>query len=217
MSKPVATGPRLITVGIALAAVSAALFVVPRNAVAEMFVDRAELDDDEGLRVEGEDAVPFAIVRVTSAQSSASSPADDDGRFRVLSLEFRSSNCRAMVTDGVTTVQVVLDECTPTTPTTPPPTTTRLPRHRPRPPRRHDDGTSRDHHHHNHNDNHDHDDDTASDHHDHDCTADDHDDHCTNDHDDNDDDRADGSIDVQRSARQRAVSLLHRRAEHGER
>ena len=124
MSKPVATGPRLITVGIALAAVSAALFVVPRNAVAEMFVDRAELDDDEGLRVEGEDAVPFAIVRVTSAQSSASSPADDDGRFRVLSLEFRSSNCRAMVTDGVTTVQAVLDECTPTTPTTPPPPTT---------------------------------------------------------------------------------------------
>jgi hypothetical protein len=124
MSKAVATGPRLITVGIALAGVSAALFVVPGDAVAEMFVDRAELDDDEGLRIEGEDAVPFAIVRVTSAESSASSPADDDGRFRVLSLEFRSSNCRATVTDGVTTVQVVLDECTPTTPTTPPPTTT---------------------------------------------------------------------------------------------
>jgi hypothetical protein len=124
MSKPVARRARLITIGVVLAGVTASLLVVPGYAVAEMFVDRAELDDDEGLRVEGEDAVPFAIVRVTSAESSASSPADDDGRFRVLSLEFRSSNCRATVTDGVTTVQVVLDECTPTTPTTPPPTTT---------------------------------------------------------------------------------------------
>ena len=122
MSTPVARRARLITFGVALVGVTASLLVVPGDAVAEMFVDRAELDDDDGLRVEGEDAVPFAIVRVTSAESSASSPTDDDGRFRVLSLEFRSSNCRATVTDGVTTVQVVLDECTPTTPTTPPTT-----------------------------------------------------------------------------------------------
>jgi hypothetical protein len=65
----------LIRVGVALAGVSASLFVVPVNALDSIAVDRAELDDGL-LRVEGEGAVPDAIVWVTSAESSASSPAD---------------------------------------------------------------------------------------------------------------------------------------------
>ena len=117
MSKRVAGRARLITVGVALAGVSTSVLALPPNALAAMFVDRAELDPDEGLRVEGEDAVPHAVVWVTSAESSASSPADEDGRFRVLATNFRSSNCRATVTDGSTSVQVSLDECTPTPPT----------------------------------------------------------------------------------------------------
>ncbi len=127
MSKPVARRARLITVGVALAGVSTSLLALPPNALAAMLVDRAELDPDEGLRVEGEDAVPNAVVWVTSAQSSASSPADEDGRFRVLAANFQSSNCQATVTDGATSVQVSLDECTPTPPTTTPPPTTTMP------------------------------------------------------------------------------------------
>jgi hypothetical protein len=123
MSKPVASGARLITVGVALAVVSASLLVVSANALDSIVVDRAELDDDL-LRVEGEGAVPDAIVWVTSAESSASSPADDDGRFRLLAPNFQSSNCQVTVTDGATSARVSLDECTPTAPpTTPPPTT----------------------------------------------------------------------------------------------
>jgi hypothetical protein len=123
MSRPVARGARLITVGVALAGVSASLLVVPVNALDSILVDRAELDDGL-LRVEGEGAVPDAIVSVTSAESSASSPADDDGRFRLLAPNFQSSNCQVTVTDGATSQQVSLDECTPTAPpTTPPPTT----------------------------------------------------------------------------------------------
>ena len=61
MSKPVATGGRLIAVGAALAGVSASLLVVRVNALDSISVDRAELDDGL-LRVEGEDAVPDALV-----------------------------------------------------------------------------------------------------------------------------------------------------------
>jgi hypothetical protein len=123
MSKPVARRARLITVGVALASVSASLLVVPVDALDSIIVDRAELDDGL-LRVEGEGAVPDAIVWVTSAESAASSRADDDGRFRLLASNFQSSNCRVTVTDGATSAQVSLDECTATTPpTTPPPTT----------------------------------------------------------------------------------------------
>ena len=157
MSKPVARRARLITVGVALAGVSTSLLALPPSALAAMFVDRAELDPDEGLRVEGEDAVPHAVVWVTSAQSSASSLADEDGRFRVLAANFQSSNCQATVTDGATSVQVSLDECTPTPPTTTPPTTTATDD---------DDTTTTDH---------DHDDDGATD--DYDDITDDDDDH----------------------------------------
>jgi hypothetical protein len=123
MRKRVAGGARLITVGVALAGVSASLLVVSVDALDSIMVDRAELDDGL-LRVEGEGAVPDAIVWVTSAESSASSPADNDGRFRLLAPNFQSSNCQVTVTDGATSAQVSLDECTPTTPpTTPPPTT----------------------------------------------------------------------------------------------
>jgi hypothetical protein len=123
MSEPVASGARLITVGVALAVVSASLLVVSVNALDSIVVDRAELDDGL-LRVEGEGAVPDAIVWVTSAESSASSPAADDGRLRLLAPNFQSSNCQVTVTDGATSAQVSLDECTPTAPpTTPPPTT----------------------------------------------------------------------------------------------
>ena len=123
MSKPVARGARLITVGVALAGMSASLLVVSVNALDSIIIDRAELDDGL-LRVEGEGAVPDSIVWVTSAESSASSRADDDGRIRLLAPNFQSSNCQVTVTDGATSAQVSLDECTPTAPpTTPPPTT----------------------------------------------------------------------------------------------
>ncbi len=100
-------------IAVALAGMTVSLLVVPVSALDALFVDRAELDDGL-LRVEGEDAVPNAIVWVTSAESSASSPADDDGDFRVLAPNFRSSNCQVTVTDGATSAQVSLDECTPT-------------------------------------------------------------------------------------------------------
>jgi hypothetical protein len=51
-------------------------------------------------------------VSVTSADSSPSSVADDDGEFRVRTLNLRASACRVTVTDGTDTVTVVLDECT---------------------------------------------------------------------------------------------------------
>ena len=122
MSEPRVRGARF-TVGVALAGISAWLLVAPVNALDAISVDRAELDD--GLvRVEGEGAVRNAIVQVTSLESSASSPADDRGRFRVLAPNFRSSNCQVTVTDGVSSAQASLDECTPTGPlTTAPPTT----------------------------------------------------------------------------------------------
>ena len=154
-------------------------------------------------------------MRVTSAESSASGRADDDGRFRLLAANFRSSNCRVTVTDGATSAQASLDECTPTAPpptttttttTTPPPTTTTT---------THDD--------------HDDDDDAAADddHHlDHD---DDHDAlprrpprprrrHDATAADDLDDDHDDGAADagdVHRSPRSRAAALLQRSAQHG--
>ena len=136
MSKPVARGARLITVGVALAGMSASLLVVSVNALDSIIIDRAELDDGL-LRVEGEGAVPDAIVWVTSAESSASSRADDDGRIRLLAPNFQSSNCQVTVTDGATSAQVSLDECTPTAPpTTPPPTTAPPTTRRPRRQRR---------------------------------------------------------------------------------
>ena len=126
MGKPVARGAGLIAGGVALVGLSAALLVVQVNALDATSIDRAELDDG-ALRVEGIRAVPNATVRVTSAESSASSRADSKGRFRVVASNFRSSNCRVTVTDGPTSAQVTLDECTPTTPpptTLPPPATT---------------------------------------------------------------------------------------------
>ena len=68
--------------------------------------------DDGLLRVEGEDAVPVNLVSATSAEPSASVRADDRGRFRLLAPNFRSSNCRVTVTDGVTSTHASLDECT---------------------------------------------------------------------------------------------------------
>jgi hypothetical protein len=137
MSKPVAKRARLITVGVALVGMSASLLVVSANALDSITVDRAELDDGL-LRVEGEGAVPDAIVWVISAESTASSRADDDGRIRLLAPNFQSSNCQVTVTDGATSGHVSLDECTPTAPpattttsttttTQPPPTTTTEP------------------------------------------------------------------------------------------
>lgn len=130
MSKQVAKRARLTAVGVAVAGVSATLLVMPADALDSITVDRAELDDGV-VRVEGEGAVVDAMVWVTSAESSASSRADDDGEFRVLAPNFESSDCQVTVTDGVTSAHVSLDECTPNTPppttappTTPPPTTT---------------------------------------------------------------------------------------------
>ena len=75
MGKPVGRGSRLIAVGLALVGLSAALLVVPVKALDSTSIDRAELDEGS-LRVEGDGAVPNATVRVTSAESSASSLAD---------------------------------------------------------------------------------------------------------------------------------------------
>ena len=207
MGKPVARGSRLIAVAVALVGVSASLLAVQVSALDSISVDRAELDDGV-LRVEGQDAVPRAIVRVTSAESSASSPADNKGRFRVLASNFRSSNCQVTVTDGATSAQVSLDECTPTAPPTTPPTTTTTSR----PTTTTTTSAADDHHH-----DHDHDDDaSAADdhHHDHDDDASAADDHH---HDDAAaaDDRATDAGDVHRSARPRAAALFQRAAQHG--
>ena len=211
MSKPVASRARLITVGVALASVSTSLLALPPSALAAMFVDRAELDPDEGLRVEGEDAVPNAVVWVTSAESSASSPADEDGRFRVLAANFQSSNCQATVTDGATSVQVSLDECTPTPPTTIPPpttapTTTTVPTTTTT-TNDHDDDND-----HNYNGATDNDDDITDD--DNDATDDDNDHNDDHDDDHDDDTAAADAGDVHRSPRRRAAPLLRRGDQH---
>ncbi len=95
-----------------------ATLVVPAEALAAVTVKRASLTAGS-LRVEGQGARSNATVTVTSPESTASRRADSRGEFRVTASSFRSSTCKATVSDGSTSVVATLSGCTPAPP--PPP------------------------------------------------------------------------------------------------
>jgi hypothetical protein len=214
MIKPVA---RLVTAGAALALTSAALLVVSANALDSISVDRAELDDGL-LRLEGEDAVPFSVVWVTSLESSASGQADDDGRFRLLVPALPSVVGRGPGPGGG--LWVTGD--TRRVPPAPPPdhaTYDRIPDDRTADDERTAD-LDDDHHHHDVDHDaadHDHDDNDATDDDDHVHHLHDHDGAAADDHDDADDHRAADAGDVHRSPRPRPGAVLQRGAHHSRR
>ena len=71
---------------------------------------RAELDRGQ-LRIEGEGAVPNAVISVDSVSRNT---ADDQGRFRIELENFTSPSCQVTVSDGVSSLLVPLDRCEPT-------------------------------------------------------------------------------------------------------
>lgn len=95
---------------------------MPSSAFA-VTVSRAELNGGN-LRVEGRNAAPGVMVRVTAIPSTnmALGSADSSGNFRVEASGFRSDSCRVEVSDGRTPdAQATLSGCTPSTPPPPPP------------------------------------------------------------------------------------------------
>jgi hypothetical protein len=112
--------------------VAALALAVPATALGAVSVTRAELKSGE-LRVEGRGALPNATITVT-ADSVVTGRADGSGAFRVETSSFRSSTCRATVTDGSTSAETTLAECTPSAPApTPTPTPTPEPTPEPTP------------------------------------------------------------------------------------
>jgi len=87
---------------------------VPASASAAVSVTRAELKSSE-MRVEGRGAVPNAAVTVT-ADSAVRGRADASGAFRVEADGFLAADCRATVSDGVTSAEVALADCTVSSP-----------------------------------------------------------------------------------------------------
>lgn len=104
---------RLVVV-VALAVVG--LVLASSAALAAVTVSKTSLSSTGALGVEGRGAVPRAAVTVTSAESTARGTADRDGRFKVSATGYRSSDCRARVSDGSTAVTVTLSGCTPSSP-----------------------------------------------------------------------------------------------------
>jgi len=108
------------------------MLAVPAASLGAVSVTRAELKSGQ-LRVEGRGAVANATVSVT-ADSVATGRADSAGAFRIEASSYRSSACRATVTDGSTSADTTLAECllsmpapTPTPPPPPTPTPTPAP------------------------------------------------------------------------------------------
>jgi hypothetical protein len=95
------------------------MLAVAAVAWAAVSVDKAELRSGS-LVVEGRGAVPNATVTATSPESTASSRAGSDGRFKIQASSYRSSTCKATVSDGSTSTTATLSGCTVSSPTPPP-------------------------------------------------------------------------------------------------
>jgi hypothetical protein len=107
-------------------AVAAVALAVPASALGAVNVTRAELKFGQ-LRVEDRGALPGATITTTS-DSTATGRADGAGAFRVEASGYASSTCRAIVSDGSTSTQTTLAECTPSVPApSPTPTPTPIP------------------------------------------------------------------------------------------
>src|SRR3954452_5244297 len=88
------------------------MVVVPGNAFA-LTVSRAQLSAGQ-LRVDGANAAPGIFVTVSSASSSAGARSDQSGAYHVLASNFRSDDCKAVVSDRQTfTATVTLAGCSP--------------------------------------------------------------------------------------------------------
>jgi hypothetical protein len=99
---------------------------VPASALGAVNVTRAELKSGQ-LRVEGRGALPGATITTTSDSTATGRP-DGAGAFRVEASGYASSTCRAIVSDGSTSTQTTLAECTPSVPApSPTPTPTPIP------------------------------------------------------------------------------------------
>ena len=116
------TASRLGFWTVALIALSflAAVFLIPSEASAAVSIRRASLSSGS-LRVEGQGAVSRATITVSSPESLATGTAASDGTFKVTASSYRSSTCRATVSDGATSVVATLSSCTPTAAPTPTP------------------------------------------------------------------------------------------------
>lgn len=90
---------------------------------AAVFITRAELRNGDELRLEGQGAESRATIFVDGV---AMGQADRRGDFNISEQPFSSPTCIIVVSDGSTTAQATLDNCTPAaTPTpVPPPTAT---------------------------------------------------------------------------------------------
>jgi len=104
---------------LALLLVLGSLLIPVSGALAAVSVSKAELSSGE-LVVEGSGATANATITVSSSESTATGRADTGGRFKVRASGFRSSTCQATVTDGSTSVVVMLSRCTATSSPPPP-------------------------------------------------------------------------------------------------
>jgi hypothetical protein len=117
---PSSLGRRL---GLVSLLVLVAVVVTPSVAEAAVSVTRASLSSSGALSVEGRGVGASTTVTVVSPESTASGRADKSGRFKVSASGYRSSTCKATVSDGSTSAVVTLAGCTPTGATPPPPPT----------------------------------------------------------------------------------------------
>jgi hypothetical protein len=110
----------LRTASLSALAVLLGLVLLPADAFA-VSVSQAQLKGGQ-LRVDGGSAAPGIVVTVESAASGASARSDQSGAFHVTATNFRSDDCKVVVSDRQTfTATVPLTGCTPT-PATPPST-----------------------------------------------------------------------------------------------
>jgi len=93
---------------------AALLLAIPATALAAVSVTRAELKSGQ-LRVEGRGALPGATITISS-DSVATGRADSSGSFRVEASGYASSTCRATVSDGATSTETTLADCTTSAP-----------------------------------------------------------------------------------------------------
>jgi hypothetical protein len=104
---------------VSLALLAAPVLMAPR-AHAAVSIKKAELRSGS-LLVEGQGAVGGAGITITSPESTATGRADSRGEFKVSASGYRSSTCRATVTDGSTSATATLADCTVSAPPTAPP------------------------------------------------------------------------------------------------
>lgn len=88
--------------------------VPPPDAFAAVTVGKASLTSGR-LLVEGGGARAGATITASSAESSAATRAEKDGRYKISASGFRSSTCKATISDGSTSVVATLSGCTPST------------------------------------------------------------------------------------------------------